>query len=191
MTRSALQEMTDSDLARRCRRGDERAWDELVRRTSPTVWRVALRVLRSRPEAEEASQEAFTRIVRAFDTFDPTRPLKPWVSRITYHVCLKRLSRAGPAATTEISEISLASGQLSPEAHVGEGQVKGLLEDAVSRLPAQDRALLTMHYREELTMAEVSEATGMPTGTIKARLSRARARLRRMLAPRLGGMSDG
>ncbi|MBU0553525.1 sigma-70 family RNA polymerase sigma factor [Myxococcota bacterium] len=190
MTYSPLQALSDADLARRCRRGDEQAWRELVRRTTPTVWRVTSRVLRSPAEAEEVSQEVYVLVVRSFNTFDATRPLTPWIARLAYHASLKRLARRSREGVT-LDERAWVMDQPNPEARVAEGEAHRLVELAIARLPAQDRALLTMHYREDLSMAEVAEATGLPTGTIKARLSRARSRLRQFLAPRLGREPQG
>ncbi len=127
---------------------------------------------------------------RSFDTYDPTRPLAPWISRVTYHVCLRRLESAGrtahstePDALAEIAD----EGSPSPEQSAASQEAAAILARALEGLPAQDRALLDLRYREGLSDAEVSEATGMPVNTVKTRIFRARARLREWLAPLLSG----
>ncbi len=179
----------DAELARRCRAGDPAAWSELVRRFTPLCWRLSLRMLRDRTEAEDACQEALLRVVRSFESYDPTRPLAPWVGRIAYHACLKRLGNK-TRQRTEVSDAKLLEERLlspasGPESAAA-GEAGALLETALAELSAQDRALVTMRYREELSEAEMSEATGIPVNTIKTRLHRARARLRALLAPVLG-----
>ncbi|HOX43872.1 MAG TPA: sigma-70 family RNA polymerase sigma factor [Myxococcota bacterium] len=180
----------DAALARRCRAGEPAAWNELVQRFTPLCWRLALRMLRDRAEAEDACQEAFVRVVRSFDSYDPTRPMGPWVGRIAYHVCLKRLGNK-TRQRTEVQDALLLGERTSadgpgPEAGAAASEAGALLESALAELPAQDRALVTMRYREELSEAEMSEVTGMPVNTVKTRLHRARARLRALLQPVLG-----
>lgn len=185
----ALESSSEADLARRCRRGEPDAWRELVRRFTPLVYRLSHRMLRDGAEAEDVSQEVFLRMHRSFDGYDPTRPLAPWVSRTTYHACLRRLQSSARRAGRLEREPSLA-GDFDPDARSPEqaaeaGEAAALLARAVQELPAQDRALLDLRYREGLSDAEVSEATGMPVNTVKTRLFRARARLRGWLAPLL------
>lgn len=184
-----LESSSEADLARRCRRGDADAWRELVQRFTPLVYRLSHRMLRDGAEAEDVSQEVFLRMHRSFDGYDPTRPLAPWVSRTTYHACLRRLQSSARKAGRLEREPSLA-GSFDPEARSPEqsaeaSEAAALLARAVEALPAQDRALLDLRYCEGLSDAEVSEATGMPVNTVKTRLFRARARLRGWLAPLL------
>src|SRR5574341_1072094 len=185
----ALESSSEADLARRCRRGDPDAWRELVRRFTPLVYRLSLRMLRDGAEAEDVSQEVFLRMHRSFDSYDSTRPLAPWVSRTTYHACLRRLqtsARRGSQLEREASlNADIDSGAPSPEQAAEANEAAALLARAVEELPAQDRALLDLRYREGLSDAEVSEATGMPVNTVKTRLFRARAKLRGWLTPLL------
>ena len=160
-----------------------------MRRFTPLVYRLAFRMLRDGAEAEDVSQEVYLRMHRSFDSYDPTRPLAPWVSRTTYHACLRRLQsgarRAGQLEREPSRSRDVEADGPSPEQSVQEGEAAALLARAVEGLPAQDRALLDLRYREGLSDAEVAEATGMPVNTVKTRIFRARAKLRSWLAPML------
>jgi RNA polymerase sigma-70 factor (ECF subfamily) len=186
-----LESLSDAELARRCRRGDEAAWTALVERFTPLVYRLAVRMLRDGAEAEDVSQEVFLRMHRSFDRYDPTRPLGPWVARTAYHACLRRLERAGPRGdvTHRDDEIRAVPDDRAPnpEESAATGEATALVLRALHDLPAQDRALLDLRYREGLSDTEVAEATGMPVNTVKTRIFRARGRLREWLAPLLGG----
>ena len=186
---------SDADLARRCRQGDARAWRELVRRFTPRVFRLAQRVLRSPAEAEDASQEVFMRVHRSIDGFDATRPLAPWISRITYNACLRRLERRAADASRAVDpqDLQLRHDRRAPdpERAAQSGETRELIETLMDDLSAQDRALMVLRYREGLADAEVAEATGMPVNTVKTRIFRARARLRTGLAPHLGRKPAG
>jgi len=187
----ALDGPAEAELARRCRHGDPLAWREMVQRFTPLVYRLAFGMLRSQSEAEDATQEVFLRMHRSFHTFDPTRPLAPWVARTAYHACLRRLEpsrlrrASGEPEEREVLEAIEDPAQPSPEQQVAQREALGLLARALAGLSAQDRVLLDLRYREGLSDAEVSEATGMPVNTVKTRIFRARARLRAWLAPLL------
>lgn len=181
---------SEAELARRCRQGDAFAWRELVRRFTPLVYRLAFRMLGRQAEAEDAAQETFLRMHRLFEGFDATRPMAPWVGRITYNVCLRRLERLQRAPEGQGRPEELLGvedvGQAGPERAAAEQEAHRLLAKALGELPAQDRALLDLRYREGLSDAEVAEATGMPVNTVKTRIFRARGRLREWLVPLLG-----
>lgn len=181
--------MTDAELYRRCHRGDPDAWRRLIRDFSPLVYRLAVRLLGAGHEAEDACQEVFLRVHQSFETFDPTRTLAPWVSKIAYNVCLRRLgktSRKVADSTDPEDLVDLPDQRVSgPETRTAEKEAEELLVGALAQLAAQDRALVTMRYREGLSIAEVSEATGIPVNTVKIRLHRAWGRLKEILAPTL------
>jgi RNA polymerase sigma-70 factor, ECF subfamily len=183
-----LETLTDAELARRCRRGEPGAWRALIERFTPLVYRLAVRMLRDGAEAEDVSQEVFLRMHRSFDRYDPTRPLAPWVARTTYNACLRRLETAPRRALADDPEVLDAipdDRARSPEDGAASGEASAMVLRALEDLPAQDRALLDLRYREGLSDAEVAEATGMPVNTVKTRIFRSRARLRGWLAPLL------
>ena len=162
-----------------------------MRRFTPLVYRLSYGILRGRAEAEDASQEVFLRMHRSFGTYDPTRPLAPWVARTAYHVCLRRMETASRSPTKEAEgEEALYAVRdersPSPEGRAAASEASRLLAAALADLPAQDRALLDLRYREGLSDSEVAEATGMHVSTVKTRIFRARGRLRCWLAPLLG-----
>jgi RNA polymerase sigma-70 factor (ECF subfamily) len=161
----------------------------LVERLSPMVFRLAYRMLRTADAAEDACQEVFLNMHRAFDTYDATRPLKPWVSRIAYNVCLHRLRGAMVKATNVAEPLDLDQRNphagRSPETEAAGLEATRLLEEALTGLSAQDRALVAMRYREGLSDAEIAEAVDMPVNTVKTRIFRARAKLRQALSPSL------
>ena len=188
---TTAQRWTDAELSRRCRRADSAGWRELIRRQTPLVYRLALGMLRDPLEAEDACQEVFMRVHRSFGSHDATRTLAPWVSRIAYHVCLRRLQSGGrkQAARADRSlQGDVRDSRIdSPEQQVATREAHRLLEAAFRELSAQDRALLTLRYREGLSDAEVAGAVGMPVNTVKTRIFRARKKLRE----RLGSGPDG
>jgi len=147
-------------------------------------------MLRNSTEAEDAAQETFIRVHKYFGTFDPTRPVEPWLSSIAYNVCLQRLQRAAKRRTQEAEPERMTSPEEAQGAsRLENGAVRNeaasLLREGLSSLAAQDRAILHMHYWQGLSTAEVSQATDMPVNTVKIRMFRARGKLRDVLGPML------
>ena len=179
--------ITDADISRGCRQNSPEAWRYLVRNYTPLVYRISLRMLKDRQEAEDASQEVFMNVSRYISSHDPTRPLAPWLARITYNSCLKRLSRI--RLTTEREQelfenrLGDENDPVTPEDQVKNMQASEKVIMALDQLSAQDRALVIMRYREGFSDSEISESTNMPVGTVKTRLFRARGRLKKLLAP--------
>lgn len=129
------------------------------------------------------------RIHRSFGSYDPTRPFAPWVSRITYHVCLRRLQattkKAADVAERDEQGDVRDEGAPNPEQEAATLEAHRLLGSAFDTLSAQDRALLTLRYREGLSDSEVAEAVDMPINTVKTRIFRARHKLRKEIGPKL------
>ena len=179
--------LNDGDISRGGRQNDPNAWRYLVRSYTPLVYRVAIRMLRNKQDAEDASQEVFMRVNRSINSHDPTRPLAPWLTKITYNVCLKRISRRSRTTEKEVElyedDIPEEENKNTPETYMTGKQMTTSVLRALDQLSAQDRALVAMRYSEGFTDSEIAESTNMPVGTVKTRLYRARGRLRKILAP--------
>ena len=188
--RPSTDDPDDALLCERAQRGDRAAWRSIVRRHTPSVYRLAARMLGAGAEAEDACQEAFMQAYRSFEHFDLSRPLGPWLGRVTYHTCLKRLAKtsrqAPPMDPSEVARVD-AGGAASPELQASSRQPGQIVLAALDELSAQDRALVTLRYMDGLTDLEVSEAVGMNHNTVRTRLHRARLVLQRVLAPLIGG----
>ncbi|MBN1944828.1 MAG: sigma-70 family RNA polymerase sigma factor [Bradymonadales bacterium] len=181
-----MESWSDAELVRRCRRNEPVAWRELVRRFSPLVYRLSLRMAGDATEASDVSQEVFLRVHRSLESYDPTRPLAPWIGRITYNASLRRLERAKEKAQEpdppEEAAVLQDVTSIDPEAEAFRKESHEYLVEALNRLSAQDRGLLLLRYREGLSDAEVAEVTGMPVNTVKTRIFRARKALRQILS---------
>jgi RNA polymerase sigma-70 factor (ECF subfamily) len=185
----------DRDLALRAWQGDADAFGELVLRYQRAVFGVAYRMLGNRHDAEDATQECFMRAFRAFERFDPNRPLRPWLKRIAANVCLNGLEsrRVTPAAlaadlgaagepAADLAEW-LVTSEPTPEQSALRAEQSRRLWSAIWSLPPRYRAVIELRHFQELNYAEMAELLGRPLSDIKSDLSRAR----KMLAQRLAG----
>lgn len=137
---------------------------------------LAVRLLRSRHDAEEAVQEAILRGLRHAASCRNRRDPVPWLMTITRRECARLARRR-----LERGEVGLeACGERGDEHDTSQSVASVVdLRGALAQLSEGDRRLLTLRYVDQLTQPEVAEALGMPEGTVKTKLHRIRARIRR------------
>jgi RNA polymerase sigma-70 factor (ECF subfamily) len=176
----------ESDLLAQARRGNAFAFEEIVRRHQQQVYRVALRIVRRHEVADDVAQEAFIRAYQSLDRFDLSRPFGPWIRRIAANLAVNHL-RSPRAREDELQETAQGptGGGSDPLGEAMAGEARDALDQALARLPAEQRAVFVLRAVEELTYAEIAEALGISEGTVMSRLFRAREKLRVALAAHL------
>ncbi len=171
--------MTDTQLIQRILAGDAAAERLLYDQHVERVWRLAYRMTGDAALAEDAVQDTF---IRAFDRLADFRgdgPLAGWLHRIATTVVLGHLRRRKRVQGHEAAHENLAA--LPGEAPTRDPDLRRHLDRAVATLDETHRLVFVMHDLEGYTHQEIAAAMGTPVGTAKARLSRARARLRDLL----------
>jgi RNA polymerase sigma-70 factor (ECF subfamily) len=188
-------------LAARAARGDRSAFDALVTALSSRVFSVALRLLRDQGEAEDLTQEVFLALFDHLPDFRGDSRLSTWVYRITKNRALNRLKflkrrRHGSHADVDDPVIALAivdpdtavGAEKDPTRRLHAADLGQALEEHVRNLPDEQRLLVVLRDVEGLSYEEVVEITGLPLGTVKSRLHRARAELAQRLGPDANGL---
>ncbi len=155
-----------------------------MRAHQQAVFRLAYLLLGDPQEAEDMAQETFVRVYRSLERFDASRPLRPWLMRIALNLARNRrrsLTRYR-AALERAFRNDPASDQNPPSAGIeaDHSQEAELLWQAVGRLRQTDREIVYMRYFLELSEVEMAGALAVARGTVKSRLHRALARLRRI-----------
>jgi RNA polymerase sigma factor (sigma-70 family) len=176
--------LEDAELIERARQGDVASYEELVRRHQEAAGRVAYVVAGSTAEAEDAVQEAFVKAYRALPRFRLEAPFRPWLMRIVANEARNRRRSAGRRARLALrvaEDRPSGDAAPSPEAAVLEREEQEALLHAVNELGERDRMVITYRYFLEMSEREMAEALGVAPGTVKSRLARAMARLRRVL----------
>jgi RNA polymerase sigma-70 factor (ECF subfamily) len=170
--------LDESELVRQARRGDEAAWETLVRLHQEGVFRLAYLLVGDADDARDVAQEAFLRAFRAFAGFDATRPLRPWLLGITAHLASNRRRAAGRYLMALRRLVQTAPPAPTIEGLSGQHLQAQALWQAVRRLDPHDQQIVYLRYFLDLSVAETAEALGVAAGTVKSRLSRALQRLR-------------
>ena len=187
-TASAAADPLEADLLAKARGGNLFAFEEIVRRYQRRVYGVAFRIVRRHDVADDVAQEAFIRAHRALETFDSARPFGPWICRIAANLAINHV-RSPEAREEELPEghaETPAPDGAGPLSAVLEKEARQVLDAALERLPAEQRAVFVLRVVEELSYREISEALDISLGTVMSRLSRARGKLREALLPYLG-----
>jgi RNA polymerase sigma-70 factor (ECF subfamily) len=166
-------------LISRASRGDVEAFSKLVRAHSALVRGVALRMLGGQ-EAQDASQEVWVRVWANMKSFRGDSAFSTWLYRVTVNTCLsvrrKESRRRMREVEEEFAHLSEASdGDGDPEEAALDAERRGEIQVALGNVRAEHRAAMVMRHMEGLSCAEVSEALGVPDGTVKGWASRGRA----------------
>lgn len=152
------------------------------------MYNVALRITHDADAAHDCAQDAFIRAYRALHQYDPAYPLGPWLFRITTNASLNFVQRGrGREITVEELPDAPEAPEAGPElSAVRKEELREVL-DAMAELAPQYRAALTLRHMQQLSYQEVADSLGIPLGTVKTHLHRARAALTARLAARRGG----
>jgi RNA polymerase sigma-70 factor (ECF subfamily) len=181
----------DRNLVVRSRAGDRDAFAEIVRTYQRRVYAVAMRMTRRHEVADDITQDTFVRAYRSLESFDLGRPLQPWLVRIAMNLAINHLNGArrerplsedGSAAALERRIPFDEPLDANPERALASEELAHDLERAVERLPADQRTVFLLKVVEEMRYEEIAELLGVSEGTVMSRLSRARGRLKMMLA---------
>lgn len=165
---------SDADLVARARRGDEAAFEQLVRRHQRYVFNLAYRVLGDYAEADDMTQEAFVRVWQGLSDFRGQARFTTWLYRIVHNLCLNRIAGLQrELCQTEPVEEALVDPASSFDLFETREQL-AFLHAELDRLPAKYRLVLTLRYLQDLSYAEIASVLDVPIGTVKVHIHRAR-----------------
>ncbi|MFF7979614.1 RNA polymerase sigma factor SigM [Streptomyces sp. NPDC007901] len=173
--------VSDQELLTRHVEGDPDAFGEIVRRHRDRLWAVALRTLGDREEAADAVQDALVSAYRAAHTFRGQSAVTTWLHRITVNACLDRARKAASRKTAPVDDTERLEQLLEPHesasAPAERNDLHRQLLEALGTLPHDQRAALVLVDMQGYPVAEAARILDVPTGTVKSRCARGRARL--------------
>jgi RNA polymerase sigma-70 factor, ECF subfamily len=166
--------MVSPELLAACRRGDRRAFEELVRLTNRRVYSLAYRLVGDRSDAEDVAQEAYLRMYRGLAGFREEARLETWMYRIVANCAMTHLRKRGRfGQVASDAELDVPVPDRSSERAVDRGD----LERALELLPEGQRVAVLLKDVYGLSVREIAEEIGVEEGAVKVRLHRARKRL--------------
>ncbi len=164
----------------RAQKGDRAAFEELVKRTHRRVYNLAYHFLSNEQEAEDLTQEVYLRAWRALPDFRGDAQFSTWLYRITLNTAMnyQRTLRTQEQAAGAAETLAHFDAPLpDPAAAAATRDRNARLWATVRRLAQRYRVVLALFYQHELSYAEIAEVLGLPIGTVKAQLNRARRAL--------------
>lgn len=182
---------TDSDLVARARRGNQEACREIVRRYERPIFNMIVRMVRDRALAEDLSQDTFLKAFSRLDRYDPAYRLSNWLFKIAHNTVIdhvrKQKSAALPIDSLSRGEDLSALEPGDPAARdpietLAQAELARAVDSAMASLRPEYRQVVVLRYQEELSHEEIARITGLPVGTVKSHLHRARAQLAVALA---------
>lgn len=183
--------MSEEQLIRRAQRGDNDAFEALLRLHEKRVYNLCLRMSGNENDALDLSQEAFIKAWRALGQYQFEASFSTWLFRLTSNVCLdflRRKKRRQELSLTENyedsaegAELSLPDAQPLPEEQAITNEARRELAQAMARLAPDHREILQLRVVEDLSYEQIAEILDIRVGTVKSRLARARLSLRKIL----------
>jgi RNA polymerase sigma-70 factor (ECF subfamily) len=190
---------TDASLVAQALTGSEDACRALVERHSRPVLTLIARMVRDQGVAEELAQDAFVKAFAALRSFDPSYKFSNWMLRIAHNVAIDHLRKARPTLVSldadhsgrDLADVVADGREPSAFERALRQDFREDLESALARLRPEFRRLVVMRYIEDLSYDDIADIVGLPLGTVKSHLHRARAALGRLLIEAGWGPESG
>jgi RNA polymerase sigma-70 factor, ECF subfamily len=179
----------DQSLVSRCLRGDEAAWEELVRQHTRRVYGLCYRFTNSGQEAQDLTQEVFLRVFRTLRTFHSAEgSFATWLARVTRNLLIDHYRRTRQERVTDSIEEQLpmleeegAAASARPDHVVAGREASEILQATLQKLSPDLREAVILRDLQEMEYREIAEVLQIPEGTVKSRINRGRAELARLL----------
>jgi RNA polymerase sigma-70 factor (ECF subfamily) len=177
-------QISDKELMEKVKSDDTFAFSVLVDRYKVRLFNLVCRLLRNKEEAEDILQETFLRVYRERESYDPTYSFSTWIYTITLNLCRNELKRRKKFKFFGIDLIKNSREYATAEA-TSDNYLSSALEKAIFSLPVKYRTAFLLRDVNQLSYEEVSKSMGIPLGTVKSRVNRARLMLREELKPKI------
>lgn len=180
----------DRQLVLKCRERQEQAYQELMRRYEGYIYRLCHSFTGNREDALDLTQETYIRVFQGLETYNLNRPFKPWLRQVAVNTCVNFLQKRSssplfldrPFADGNLTLADTMASRDDPVQEIEWQETGRFLQEAINRLPQVYRLLIILRHQEGMSYQEIAEETGVPLGTVKTHLFRARAALRQGLS---------
>ncbi|WP_198424856.1 RNA polymerase sigma factor [Spirosoma endbachense] len=170
----------EQEVVLRIQRGDVRAFTVLVNQYERLVFHVVHRLTLDQADAQDICQDVFLKVYNRLNTFAFESKLSTWIARIAYLTAIDYLRKYRKQTTTDLTD-TLEQTYFTtetPEQALTQKDVSAYVNNLIAQLPAQYRTVLTLYHLDEFSYPEIEQITGLPEGTVKNYLFRARKLLK-------------
>ncbi len=181
--------MTNEQLAEQCKRRDEAAFQELMRRYMKQIFNFARQYTQTSEDAEDVTQDTFFKVWKYIGRYTTGRTFKPWLYTIARNTALDFLKKKRPASFSDLdnpeTDVQFADTLEDPEPLAPEvferAALVGQLETALVDIHPEHRTVLLLHYKENMTFEEIAAIVNKPMNTVKSWHHRALIKLKKLL----------
>lgn len=183
--------MTEELLIKRAKKGDSKAFSALLNEHLSMIYNIAYRMTGNPDDASDMTQEVMIKIFKNLDSFNQKSKFSTWVYRVATNTCLDELKKIRRKQTlsldaeyeTDDGSVSFEQEDLSPspDEQAETNELKDIVARAITRLGEEHRVVIVLRDIKGLSYVEIAEILNCSDGTVKSRLSRARARLKEIL----------
>jgi RNA polymerase sigma-70 factor, ECF subfamily len=186
--------LTDQEIVALARQGREAAYRELIGRYQRPVFSLIYRLVRDREKSEDLAQDTFIKVLNALDRYDPSYKFSSWIFKIAHNTSLDHLRKKEPitlslegsphaetASEQEASVIQALSTEETPEDYAASRELGATLDVAIGKLRPEYRTAIILCHVEGRPYEEIAETMGVPLGTGKTYIHRARNALKKEL----------
>jgi RNA polymerase sigma-70 factor (ECF subfamily) len=182
-------QLTEKDLVKRVLQGDTLAFGVVVGRTEGLVARIVFKMIDNPEDRKDIVQDIYLRTYKNLAEFQFRSKLSTWIAHITYNTCLNYLEKkklvlpgddhhGEETGEGDEQEHGVTTADTGPETLIVKKELSGILAAEIERLRPLFKTLIVLYHQEELSYGEIAEITGLPQGTIKSYLFRARKTLK-------------
>ena len=182
----------DENLLMQAAAGDKHAFEQLITGYEQLIYSFAYRMLGNAWDARDAAQESLVKIYKNIHKCHDISSFKSWIRAITNNTCIDELRRRSKKREDSLTryyetdegevEVQFASPDPGPETQALSNERQRRIQQAINQLPVKYKQLIVMRDINGASYEELADATGLAPGTVKSRLSRARAKLKDLLA---------
>ena len=183
----------DLKTIRRCKRGEEAAFSEILGRYRGAIYNLCYRMTRNPEDARDLGQEVFIKVFSLLDRFDENYAFSSWLFRIATNHCIDHLRRQrlrmlslerDGGTEDDEAEMQIAADGPEPDVILQRREALEKLEEVIADLPPHYRVITLLRHDQQLSYEEIAETLQLPLGTVKARIHRARNMIQQILAAR-------
>jgi len=174
-----VNQLLERDLVQRVLLGDRSAFDIIVKNTEKLVSMIVSKMITSPADRKDLVQDIYLKVFHNLAGFKHKSKLSTWIGQIAYNTCLHYLNKKQLVLTGELySDESGTDAADDPEVSLSGKELSGILQLEIAKLSPVYRTLITLFHRGELSYGEITQITGLPEGTVKNYLFRARKQLK-------------
>ena len=186
------QHLEDKHLVHRVLSGDTRSFGVVIKNTERLVTQIVFKLILNQEDRKDMVQEIYLKVYKKLPDFGFQSKLSTWIAQISYNTCLDHLRKkklvlpdavqdADSTAEDKLDALNLQLNRMTTDDSMLRRDLSGILQTEINRLSPLYKTLITLYHNEEMSYYEIGQITGLPEGTVKSYLYRARKALQQNL----------